>query len=225
MDRYIRHNQLEGFGPDAQRRLADATVLIVGAGALGTAAAMPLAASGVGHIRVVDFDSVDITNLQRQLAFTEGDVGKPKAESLAAKLRAINSSIDITPYCEKVSPSHFEGVDLVVEASDNPTCKYFVTDTCQAAGIPYVFGGIAQWRGQAMCWAPGHVGYRSIYPEGTNAYLPASRGGVLGPLPPIIGAIEATEAIKILSGAGTPRYDSLLLLDARTLTISQISLA
>lgn len=223
MNRYLRHIQLQGFGPDAQQRLESATVLIVGAGALGTVCGMYLASSGIGNIRVVDFDTIDITNLQRQLSFTEGDVGKLKADTLAAKMRAINSTITVESYCQHVDEELFAGADLAIEASDNPATKYFLSDTAERLAIPYVFGGIAQWRGQVMCWQPGHHGYRHIYPEEADTYLPAAVGGVLGPLPGIIGSIMAIEAIKILSGAGTPMLDTLLALDARTMRFASIA--
>ena len=222
MDRYIRHLQLDGFGPQCQQSLSQASVLIVGAGALGTVCGMYLAAAGVGSIHVADFDSIDITNLQRQLAFTEADLGKPKAETLAGKMRAINSQISATVHSGRFAEDMLKGIDLLVEASDNPATKYIATDIAEASGIPYVFGGVAQWRGQVMCWAPGHRGYRHIFPEAADSYTSAAKGGVFSPLPGIIASIQAAEAIKIIAGTGTPLFDSLLMLDSRTMSFSKI---
>ena len=217
MDRYIRHIQLEGFGPGGQRLLGAADVLVVGAGALGTVASLYLGAAGTGRLTIVDFDSIDETNLQRQLSYTEGDVGRPKAATLAAKVRAANSSIGVEAVCRRLTaenlPQMVAGRSVVLECSDNPATKYAVTDACEAAGVPYVFGGIAQYRGQVFAWQPGSVRYREVFPDESD-YLPASEGGVLATVPGIVGSIQATEAIKIVARLGSPLFNRLLLVDA-----------
>ncbi len=216
MNRYIRHIQLEGFGEEAQRRLAEAKVLVIGAGALGTVVSLYLGAAGIGNLTIVDFDKIDITNLQRQLSYSEADVGRPKAETLAAKIRAANSTIKVEAMSLKLTPENLPdvipGFDIVMECSDNPATKYAVTDTCEALGITYVLGGIAQYRGQVMAWRRGCPAYRDIFPNESD-YLSASQGGVLATTPGIVGSVQATETIKIIASIGTPLFSRLLLID------------
>ncbi|MCC8112519.1 MAG: HesA/MoeB/ThiF family protein [Bacteroidales bacterium] len=228
MDRYIRNKQLDGFGSEAQERLGQSRVLVIGAGALGSVAAMYLAGSGVGHLCVVDFDNIDITNLQRQLSYTEGDVGKSKAEALAARLRSINSEIDVEARNTFLRRADIDALvkdyDLVVEGSDNPDTKYAVTESCEAQGIPYALGGVAQYRGQAMSWCPGYPGYSAFFPLGAEAggYMPCSVGGVFGPAPGIVASIQASEVIKLLTGIGQPLLGRLLLIDVRTMKFQTV---
>lgn len=229
MNRYIRNLQLNGLGKEGQAALARARVLVIGAGALGSVCSMYLAASGVGHLTIADFDNVDITNLQRQLSYTEADVGKPKANTLAQKIGQINSEIEVTPIRAFVTAQTLEllvsEADIVIEASDNPATKYMVTDCAERLGKPYALGAVAQWQGQALSWCPGHPGYRDLFPVGADegAYTPCSIGGILGPLPGIIGSIQAAEAIKIITGAGQPLLGRLLLLDALTMKTQVIA--
>ncbi len=216
MDRYIRHVQLEGFGQRGQSLLGVASVLVVGAGALGTVASLYLGSAGTGKITIVDFDTIDISNLQRQLSYTEGDVGRPKAETLASKVRAANSAIEVEAVNRRLTaenlPQMVAGRTVVLECSDNPATKYAVTAACEAAGVPYVVGGIAQYRGQVTAWRPGCAGYRDIFPDESD-YLSAAQGGVLATAPGIVGSIQATEALKIITSTGSPLYDRLLLID------------
>lgn len=223
--RYSRNILLAEMGEEGQRRLLGSKVLIVGAGALGSVVAMYLAGSGVGEIRLVDFDTIDISNLQRQLSFTTSQCGRLKADALAERLREINPDITVTSSNLLLRPDNIDGlsagVDLIIEGSDNPPTKYLATDEAVRLGIPYVLGGVAQWQGQVTSWRPGcRVAYRDLFPEGAtpDGYTPCSIGGVLGPLPGIIGSMMATDAIKILASIGTPLYDRLLLLDTLTLT-------
>jgi len=227
MNRYIRHIQLDGFGEEAQCRLAEAKVLVVGAGALGTVVSLYLGAAGVGNLTIVDFDKINITNLQRQLSYTEADVGYPKAETLAAKIRAANSTINVEAISMKLTPENLPdvipGFDIVIECSDNPATKYAVTDACEALGIIYVLGGIAQYRGQVMAWRRGCPAYRDIFPDESD-HMSAAQGGVLATAPGIVGSVQATEAIKIIASIGTPLFSRLLLIDtlAPTFTILDI---
>lgn len=210
---------LPEIGKEGQQRLLKASVTIVGAGALGSVCAMYLAASGVGHIRLIDFDTIDLSNLQRQLSFVTADCGMPKAQTCAERIRAINPEVEVEVVNAMLTRSNIagllEGSRLVMEGSDNPSTKYLVTDTAVAMGIPYVLGGVAQWQGQLHCWAPRHRSYRDLFPESAceGGYLPCSVGGVLGPLPGVIGSMMACEAIKILAPAGEPLYDRLLTID------------
>lgn len=224
MDRYIRNKQLSGLGTEGQTALSRARVLVIGAGALGSVSSMYLAASGVGYLTIADFDNVDITNLQRQLSYSEADTGKPKAEALARKIAQINSEIKVRPINALITKQTLEPLmtdaDIVIEASDNPTTKYMVTECAERLGKPYALGAVAQWRGQAMSWCPGHAGYRDLFPVGADerGYTPCSVGGILGPLPGIIGSIQASEAIKLITGAGEPLLGRLLLVDALAMT-------
>ncbi len=228
MDRYIRHIQLEGFGQQGQRLLAGASVLVVGAGALGTVASLYLGSAGTGKITIVDFDTIDITNLQRQLSYTEGDIGRPKAETLASKVRAANSTIEVEAVNQRLTAENLPGVvaghTVVLECSDNPATKYAVTAASQAAGVPYVAGGIAQYRGQVTAWRPGCTGYRDIFPDKSDDYLTAAEGGVLASAPGIVGSLQATEALKIITGLGSPLYDRLLLIDTLAPSFTVVNL-
>lgn len=223
--RYSRNTLLPEIGPAGQERLLASTVAVVGCGALGSMCAMYLAGSGVGHLRVADFDTIDISNLQRQLSFTTAQCGLKKAECLRARLLEINPGIDVQAHDlllrRSGAASLFEGCDLVVEGSDNPDTKYLVSDLCAEMKIPYVLGGVSSWQGQVMSWAPHtppYPTYRDLYPEQAPAggYTPCSLGGLPGPLPGIIGSMQALEAVKILTGAGRPLFGRLFIFDALT---------
>jgi adenylyltransferase/sulfurtransferase len=220
---------LDGIGAEGQEKLLASSVLIVGAGALGSVVAMYLAASGVGHIGIADFDTIDISNLQRQLSFTEADLGGSKAHVTAAKLNAVNSDVRVTVYEKLMRRSDMDSLigeyDLVIEGSDNPDTKYMVTDACVAHGKPYVIGGVAQYNGQVMCYRPGAMSYSDIFPQGeSNGFLPCSMGGVLGPLPGVVGSLMATEAIKMIAGIGESLINRLMLIDAKSMTTNFITL-
>lgn len=217
--RYSRNILLPEIGKEGQRRLLDSRVLIVGTGALGSIAAMYLAASGVGHITLADYDTVDISNLQRQLSFSTADCGSMKVDAARSRMASINPDVTVDVFARMITGENahglFSGHDLVIEGSDNPATKYLVTDTCAELQIPCVLGGVTQFQGQVMSWAPGHPTYRDLFPEQAEAggYTPCSLGGVLGPLPGVIASTQACEAVKILTGAGTPLYGKLFMVD------------
>ncbi len=217
--RYSRNLLLPEIGKEGQRRLLDSRVLIVGTGALGSIAAMYLAASGVGHITLADYDTVDISNLQRQLSFSTADCGSMKVDAARSRMASINPDVTVDVFARMITGENahglFSGHDLVIEGSDNPATKYLVTDTCAELQIPCVLGGVTQFQGQVMSWAPGHPTYRDLFPEQAEAggYTPCSLGGVLGPLPGVIASTQACEAVKILTGAGTPLYGKLFMVD------------
>lgn len=218
--RYSRNILLEGFGENGQHKLANASVIIVGTGALGSVVAMYLAASGIGKIGLCDFDTIDLSNLQRQFSFTTDDVGKSKVKTLSKKISDINPGIEIDVYEKfidrKSAGTIFPGYDIIVEASDNPATKYLVTDTARLLGKPCVFGGVAQYLGQVTTFMPDSIPYHEIFPydEADNGLLPCNIGGVLGPLPGVIGSIQAIEVIKLLAGIGKPLVGRLLLYDS-----------
>ena len=228
--RYSRTILLDGIGERGQKKLLNSSVLIVGTGALGSIVAMYLAASGIGRIGIVDFDIIDMSNLQRQLSFYESDIGKEKVEVTASKLHSINSSIKIDIYSKKLLKENafdiFSQYDFIVEGSDNPSTKYMVIDTCHSLNKPYCIGGIAQYCGQVTTHIPGSIRYDEIFPEPAKdgEYKPCSIGGVLGPLPGIIGSIQAAEAIKYIIGIGDLLTNKFLTLNALNMEFKIIKL-
>ena len=219
---------LSGIGAEGQQKLLDSSVLIVGCGALGSVASLYLAGSGIGRIGLVDFDTVDVSNLQRQLSFTTADVSTKKSVTLGDKLRAINPDIHVEIYDEFLTPRRAKELiaqyDVIVEGSDNPDTKYMVSDACVALGKPYVMGGISGYGGQVTSYSPGHAAYRDIFPEAAapDGFTPCALGGVLGPLPGIVGSIQASEVIKIVTGIGEPLFNRLLLVDAESMQFRRI---
>lgn len=228
--RYSRTIMLEGMGREAQQRLLDASVFIVGAGALGSVVAMYLASSGVGHITVADFDTIDISNLQRQLSYVTTDIGKPKVRVLAERIAAINPDVSVNIHegmlTRKLINDALTGHDFVIEGSDNPATKYMVAEACENLGLPYCLGGVSQYLGQVMTHVPGTASYADIFPEAADegGYTPCSIGGVLGPLPGVIGSIQACEAVKYIAGTGQLLTDALLTVDALTMRFSRYDL-
>ena len=222
--RYAREMSLPEIGREGVERLLGASVLIVGCGALGSVAAMYLAAAGVGRIGVADFDTVGLSNLQRQLSYTEDDLGKPKAETLAAKLKAINSTIKVESIGMMMTksnlPRYMEEYDVVVEGSDNPSTKYLVSDTARTLGKPCVIGGVRGFVGQINTQLPDGPYYRDIFPDIPEScgLTPCSAMGVLGPVPGMIASLQATEAIKLLTGAGETLSGRLLQIDTLAMT-------
>ncbi|MET0262487.1 MAG: molybdopterin-synthase adenylyltransferase MoeB [Rariglobus sp.] len=223
--RYQRHLSLSGFGPEAQTKLQAARVLVIGAGGLGCPILLYLAAAGVGKLTVIDADVVDVSNLQRQVLFTTDDVGQPKAEAAARRLRALNSLIEIVPVVGRLNRDNalelIRAHDVVVDGSDNFATRYLVNDACVLAGKPLVYGAIQGFEGQASVFNfKGGPTYRCLFPEPPAAgTVPnCSEAGVLGVLPGLIGTIQATEAIKVLTGIGEPLSGRLLLWNSLTMT-------
>lgn len=229
--RYSRTEALPEIGPDGQRRISAGSVLVIGCGALGSAAASYLAGAGVGRLGLVDFDTVDISNLQRQVAYTEEDAGKPKCIRLADRLRRLNAEILIQPVEALATRDNIssltDGYDFVVEGSDNPSTKMLVAAACDEAGISYCIGGVAGFSGQVMTHTPGTTRYSDIFPEAPGqrgAFTPCSAGGVLGPAAAVVASVQAAEALKYLSGAGSLLTDRLLTIDTLTMTFNTFSL-
>jgi adenylyltransferase/sulfurtransferase len=219
--RYSRHLRLPNLTPVGQRRLKASRVLIVGAGGLGSPVALYLAAAGVGHLGLVDFDDVDVTNLQRQLLHGTGDIGRPKLESARDRLRDVNPNVDVALYAERLTSANamriMRGYDLVVDGTDNFATRYLTNDACVLLGIPNVYGSVYRFEGQASVFATASGPcYRCLFREPPPAGLVPScaEGGVLGVLPGMIGTIQANEAIKLLVGIGEPLVGRLLLCDA-----------
>lgn len=221
--RYDRHIILDGFGREGQQRLLQAKVLIVGAGGLGSPAAMYLAAAGIGHIGIVDGDFVSVTNLQRQVLYTSADTGRTKVKVAAERLRAMNPDVEVATYeyylNEQNALDLIRPYDFVVEGTDNFASKYLVNDACVMLGKGFTIGGINRYSGQIMTHLPDSACYRCLFPEppAMAEVETCSMVGVLGPLAGIIGAVQATEAIKCIANIGEPLTDTLLTLDTMTM--------
>ncbi|OIQ76007.1 putative adenylyltransferase/sulfurtransferase MoeZ [mine drainage metagenome] len=230
--RYARHLSLSGFGAPAQEKLKNARVLVIGVGGLGCPALLYLAAAGVGRIEILDADRVDLSNLQRQVLFTTEDAGQLKVEVAARRLRALNPLIQIVPRAERFKRSNaLERVrecDVVVDGSDNFATRYLVNDACVIEGKPFIYGAIQRFEGQVSVfnWQGGPT-YRCLFPEpAPSESVPnCSEAGVLGVLPGLIGTVQATEAIKLLTGVGEPLSGRLLLWDALTMRMRTLALA
>jgi sulfur-carrier protein adenylyltransferase/sulfurtransferase len=229
--RYARHLILPDFGVEGQRRLKAARVLLVGAGGLGSPVGLYLAAAGVGRLGLIDFDCVDESNLQRQVLYGQGDLGRPKVEAAAARLADVNREIEVVPHALRLDSSNaldlVAGYDVVVDGSDNFPTRYLVNDACVLAGKPNVYGSIFRFEGQvSVFWGERGPCYRCLFAEPPPPGLVPScaEGGVLGVLPGVIGALQANEAIKLLAGIGEPMIGRLLLFDALRLSFREVRL-
>jgi adenylyltransferase/sulfurtransferase len=230
--RYSRHIILPKIGGAGQRKLLDAKVLCVGAGGLGSPVAMYLAAAGVGTLGILDFDRVDLTNLQRQLLHDNDDVGRPKVDSAAERINAINPEVNVIKHNTVLNSENafevLEPYDVVVDGTDNFPVRYLVNDATQMLGKPLVYGSIFQFDGQASVFMPGQgvPCYRCLFPEPPppGTVPSCAEGGVFGVLPGIIGTIQAIEAIKLILGIGEPLIGRLLLFDALDMEFTTVKL-
>src|SRR5215212_251392 len=219
--RYSRHLILPDVALDGQKRIKAARVLLVGAGGLGSPAALYLAAAGVGTLGMVDFDVVDVSNLQRQVLHGTSSVGRPKLESARARIADINPHVDVKTYETRLTSANaleiFRDYDVIVDGTDNFATRYLTNDACVMLGKPNVYGSIFRFEGQASVFAtPDGPCYRCLFPNPPPPGLVPScaEGGVLGVLPGLVGTIQATETIKLVLGAGDSLAGRLLLIDA-----------
>lgn len=231
IQRYSRHLIMPEVGLEGQLKLKKARVLMIGTGGLGAPLGLYLAAAGVGHLGLVDFDVVDSSNLQRQVTFTTADVGKPKSEAAKARLSALNPMIDIVSYETRLTSENaldlFRDYDIIVDGTDNFPTRFLVNDACLLLGKPNVYGSIFRFEGQATVFGyPGGPCYRCLYPEPPPPGLVPScaEGGVLGVLPGIIGSIQAMETIKLILGVGDSLAGRLLLFDALAMRFRELKL-
>lgn len=229
--RYARHLSLPHVGSDGQRRLKQARVLIVGAGGLGSPAALYLAAAGVGTLGLVDSDAVDLSNLQRQVLHGTGAVGRSKVESARARLQDLNPHVTLETFNTRLSSADALDIlrrfDVIVDGSDNFPTRYLVNDACVLLGKPNVYGAIFRFDGQASVFdARRGPCYRCLYAEPPPPHLVPScaEGGVLGVLPGLVGSIQALEAIKLVLGVGESLVGRLLLVDGLTLRTRELEL-
>ena len=230
-ERYSRHLLLPEVGQDGQRRLKAARVLCVGAGGLGSPAALYLAAAGVGTLGIVDFDVVDFSNLQRQIIHGTADVGQPKIRSAQARIEALNPEVRVetfdTPFSAGNAQALVEAFDVIVDGTDNFPARYLVNDACVLYGRPNAWGSIFRFEGQASVFAaPGGPCYRCLHPQPPAAGLVPScaEAGVLGVVPGIIGTIQATEALKLILGIGQPLIGRFVVYDALKMRFRELKL-
>ena len=229
--RYSRHLIMPEVGMAGQQKLKAARVLCIGAGGLGSPLALYLAAAGVGTLGLVDFDVVDLTNLQRQIIHTVEDVGRPKLDSAHEKLTAINPFVNVRKFETKLTSGNaldlFRDFDIIADGTDNFPTRYLVNDACVLSGKPNVYASIFRFEGQASVFATeGGPCYRCLYPEPPPPGLVPScaEGGVLGILPGLLGVIQATEVIKLILGSGESLIGRLLLVDALGMRFRELKL-
>lgn len=220
--RYSRLIAVDMIGKEGMERLMDAKVLIVGCGALGSMVAMQLAASGVGCLRIVDFDTIDLSNLQRQYFFKDSETGKKKVPVLAERIKELNPTIKVEIVEEMLQTTNaaniIKGCDIVVEATDNPSSMLIIDKICEEMSVPCVMAGVTGFSGQVLTCSPGGRRYQDIFPEtaGTGI-LPCSIGGVVGAAASLAASVEASEVIKIICGIGSSLQDKLLIFDLHNL--------
>jgi len=221
LKRYGRQIMLRDIGAVGQEKLKAARALVVGAGGLGSPAALYLAAAGVGTLTIMDADTVDTSNLQRQVIHLTADTGRPKAESAAETLRALNPGIKVIPMEERLSRENalelVGGHDVVVDCCDNFSTRYLACDACVLEKKPYVYGSVFHFEGQASVFGQaGGPCYRCIFrePPAAETVVESRGAGIIGPVPGVIGTVQAMEAIKIITGAGETLSGRLLLFDA-----------
>ena len=226
-ERYLRHLMLEDVGEAGQKKLLESSVLIIGAGGLGSPNALYLAAAGVGKIGIIDFDVIDITNLQRQILHTTAEIGRAKVESARAKMQAINPDIEIHTYEERFCAANalklLQDYDFIIDATDNFAGKYLINDACVLAKKPYSHAGVLKYIGQTMTIIPHSSAclrcvFDTLPPIEQN---PDFKAGLFGVLPGITGCIQATEALKFFLGQEL-LLDTLLTLHTKTMDFNKI---
>jgi sulfur-carrier protein adenylyltransferase/sulfurtransferase len=229
--RYSRHILLPQVGEEGQRALKQSRVLLIGAGGLGSPVALYLAAAGVGTLGIVDFDAVDLSNLQRQILHGTSGIGTSKIDSATDRLREINPNVSVEEYRTRLSSENAldiaRGYDLIIDGTDNFATRYLVNDTSVLLGIPNVYGSVYRFEGQASVFgAPNGPCYRCLFrdPPPPDLVPSCAQGGVLGVVPGLIGTIQATEAIKMLLGLGETLVGKLLMIDTMTMAFRTLSI-
>jgi molybdopterin/thiamine biosynthesis adenylyltransferase len=230
MKRYSRHILVPEVGGAGQRKLLAARVLVIGAGGLGSPAALYLAAAGVGTLGIADYDEVELSNLQRQILHRTQDIGRPKVDSAIDTISSLNPDVRVAPHRVILSSENARGIirqyDIVVNGCDNFPTRYLLNDTCVLEKKPLVDGAIYRFEGQTTVYQPGHGCYRCLFPAPPPAgTVPTcAEAGVLGVLPGIVGCIQATETIKLILGIGESLAGRLLLLDALSMEFREVAL-
>lgn len=232
LTRYSRHFILPEIGQDGQKKLLSSKVLLIGAGGLGSPLGLYLAAAGVGTIGILDFDNVDLSNLQRQILHTNDEIGKPKVDSAEKRIKAMNPDTKVIKYTTKLTSQNaleiLKDYDVVVDGTDNFPTRYLTNDACVILKKPNVYGSIFRFDGLATVFNPANGGpcYRCLYPEPPPPGMVPScaEGGVLGILPGVIGLIQATEVVKLIVGIGRTLSGRLLVYDALQMTFRELKL-
>ena len=229
--RYTRHILLPEVGVNGQKKLLESKVLVVGAGGLGCPISLYLAAAGVGTIGIVDFDTVDASNLQRQVLFTTEDVGKPKVEVAAKRLKALNPDVTVKPYAVALKSDNIMGIlkdyDLIIDGTDNFPTRYLTNDAAVLQGKPNIYGSIFRFEGQVTVFkTPEGPCYRCLYPEPPPpGEVPScAEGGVMGAMVGTVGAIQATEAIKLITGIGKPAIGKFVIYNSLDMQFRNLKL-
>ena len=219
--RYERQRLLPEVGEEGQRRLAQAKVLIVGVGGLGSPIAIYLAGAGVGTLGLIDDDVVSVSNLQRQVLYAESQVGKPKVDCARERLLGLNSSIKVNTYRQKLLAENARELiaqyDIVVDGTDNAAVRYVISDVCEALGKTYVYGAICGFEGQVSVLCRGKATYRTLYPEEQELKDACAAKAVIGVTPAIVGSVEAAQVLQIICCYGEPLIDKLWTIDLRTM--------
>ena len=226
--RYTRHLQLPSIGTSGQTKLKKSHVLIVGCGGLGAAVSLYLAAAGVGNITLIDGDSVELSNLQRQITFSESDIGKNKAQCTQQRLQSINSDIHITAIDQALTANNADALikaaDLVLDCTDNFATRYLINDLCKLNRTPWIYASIYQFSGQCALFMPDESCFRCLFPNPPQDAPDCNAAGVLGVLPGLLGTLQATEALKILAGMPSAISNTLLLVETNDMQFQKIAL-
>lgn len=221
--RYARMIAIPEIGVKGMESIRHSHVFITGCGALGSICAMYLAGAGIGKLSIADFDTIDISNLQRQLFYSSSEIGEPKVLTLASKIRMLNPGCEVICHDSLISATSaselYADCDFVIDATDNPASKFMTDSVCRELGVPYCIGGVSGFSGQVMSWKNGHVSYSDIFnPEDTgHGFAPCSTGGVFGPAAGIIACCQASETIKHITGTGDMLLDKIFTVDLLTM--------
>lgn len=228
--RYARHLMLPDFGPEGQTALGNARVVCIGAGGLGSSALLYMAAAGIGTIRIIDDDEVEISNLQRQIIHGTKELGRRKVDSATERLQDVNPLIKIEPIFSRLNGENaldlLDGMDLVIDGTDNIPTRYLLNDACEILGIPWVHASVFRYEGQLTVFnLGGSANYRDLFPKAPppGSIPSCSEAGVLGALPGILGTMQAMEAIKIIAKVGSPLTEQLMILDTRKMNSRTLS--
>ena len=226
--RYTRHLQLPGLGNAGQQTLKTARVLVVGCGGLGAPVSLYLAGAGIGHITLVDGDTVALSNLHRQVIYTEADVGQSKALASAARLRALNSDVNIEAIANPLTDSNVDALvsnsDLVLDCTDNVSARLLLNQSCIRHRKPWLFASVYQYSGQCALFLPGQACYQCLYPEPPTTAIDCNSAGVLGVVPGLLGTLQASEAQRFLCGLETSSAGHLLLVESQDMQVQRLRL-
>ena len=219
--RYSRQIAIENIGKDGQDKLRTSRVTIVGCGALGSMAAMQLAGAGIGKIRIADFDTIDISNLQRQFFFKSEEAGKNKAEILKERIISLNENVQVDIFPRMVTKNNikdiFTDTDFVIDATDNPSSKYLIESICEVMSIPCCIGGVSEFHAQVTTILPGGIKFKDLFPDPeSGGFAPCSVGGVIGPVAVVCASLQAAEAMKYILNVGELLDGKLLRFDLLT---------